>query len=153
MGVDKIQDATKNNVFETLWLISVSEKMSGWFFVRIIYIQNLNSHLLCFPVSQVEYQCDGFLEKNRDTVHEEQINILKASKVNSEIPGGGINLKLTFQHHSWFLLSLLFLLPILNDSLKIELWRRSVHLGFIKIVQGIIGILQSARVLMGVEGS
>ncbi|KAM4706857.1 unconventional myosin-Vb isoform 2-T2 [Discoglossus pictus] len=28
----------------------------------------------------VEYQCDGFLEKNRDTVYEEQINILKASK-------------------------------------------------------------------------
>uniref|UniRef100_A0A4W3J2W7 Myosin VB n=1 Tax=Callorhinchus milii TaxID=7868 RepID=A0A4W3J2W7_CALMI len=29
---------------------------------------------------KVEYQCDGFLEKNRDTVYEEQINILKASK-------------------------------------------------------------------------
>lgn len=29
----------------------------------------------------MEYQCDGFLEKNRDTVYEEQINILKASKV------------------------------------------------------------------------
>lgn len=28
----------------------------------------------------VEYQCDGFLEKNRDTVLEEQINILKASE-------------------------------------------------------------------------
>lgn len=35
---------------------------------------------LCHPL-QVEYQCDGFLEKNRDTVYEEQINILKASKV------------------------------------------------------------------------
>uniref|UniRef100_A0A8B9K1B6 Myosin VB n=1 Tax=Astyanax mexicanus TaxID=7994 RepID=A0A8B9K1B6_ASTMX len=32
----------------------------------------------------VEYQCDGFLEKNRDTVYEEQINILKASKVRLE---------------------------------------------------------------------
>lgn len=30
---------------------------------------------------QVEYQCEGFLEKNRDTVYEEQINILKASQV------------------------------------------------------------------------
>ncbi|XP_032889430.1 unconventional myosin-Vb [Amblyraja radiata] len=29
---------------------------------------------------KVEYQCDGFLEKNRDTVYQEQINILKASK-------------------------------------------------------------------------
>ncbi|XDV53287.1 hypothetical protein PO909_021839 [Leuciscus waleckii] len=30
---------------------------------------------------KVEYQCDGFLEKNKDTVNEEQINVLKASKV------------------------------------------------------------------------
>ncbi|XP_062290350.1 unconventional myosin-Vb [Scomber scombrus] len=29
---------------------------------------------------KVEYQCEGFLEKNRDTVYEEQINILKASQ-------------------------------------------------------------------------
>lgn len=31
----------------------------------------------------MEYLSDGFLEKNRDTVYEEQINILKASKVKS----------------------------------------------------------------------
>ncbi|MEQ2168155.1 Unconventional myosin-Va [Goodea atripinnis] len=31
-------------------------------------------------VEQVEYQCEGFLEKNKDTVNEEQINVLKASK-------------------------------------------------------------------------
>ena len=35
---------------------------------------------------QVEYQCEGFLEKNRDTVYEEQINILKASQVGSTEP-------------------------------------------------------------------
>ncbi|KAM6980374.1 unconventional myosin-Va isoform 1-T1 [Aplochiton taeniatus] len=29
---------------------------------------------------KVEYQCDGFLEKNKDTVNGEQINVLKASK-------------------------------------------------------------------------
>nr|XP_020447984.1 unconventional myosin-Va isoform X5 [Monopterus albus] len=29
---------------------------------------------------KVEYQCEGFLEKNKDTVNEEQINVLKASK-------------------------------------------------------------------------
>lgn len=34
-------------------------------------------------VEQVEYQCEGFLEKNKDTVNEEQINVLKASKVRS----------------------------------------------------------------------
>uniref|UniRef100_UPI0037E91C7C unconventional myosin-Va isoform X1 n=1 Tax=Semicossyphus pulcher TaxID=241346 RepID=UPI0037E91C7C len=31
---------------------------------------------------KVEYQCDGFLAKNKDTVNEEQINVLKASKFN-----------------------------------------------------------------------
>ena len=30
---------------------------------------------------KVEYTADGFLEKNRDTVLEEQVNILKASEV------------------------------------------------------------------------
>ncbi|XP_075064113.1 unconventional myosin-Va isoform X3 [Mixophyes fleayi] len=30
---------------------------------------------------KVEYQCEGFLEKNKDTVFEEQIKVLKASKV------------------------------------------------------------------------
>lgn len=30
---------------------------------------------------RVQYTADGFLEKNRDTVLEEQINILKASEV------------------------------------------------------------------------
>ncbi|XP_058854702.1 unconventional myosin-Va-like isoform X2 [Acipenser ruthenus] len=29
---------------------------------------------------KVEYQCDGFLEKNKDTVNEEQITVLKTSK-------------------------------------------------------------------------
>uniref|UniRef100_A0A8C4JX91 Myosin VA n=1 Tax=Dromaius novaehollandiae TaxID=8790 RepID=A0A8C4JX91_DRONO len=30
---------------------------------------------------KVEYQCEGFLEKNKDTVYEEQIKVLKSSKV------------------------------------------------------------------------
>ncbi|XP_054842778.1 unconventional myosin-Vb isoform X2 [Eublepharis macularius] len=38
------------------------------------------SFIVVHFADKVEYQCDGFLEKNRDTVHEEQINILKASK-------------------------------------------------------------------------
>uniref|UniRef100_H3CXZ7 Myosin VA n=2 Tax=Tetraodon nigroviridis TaxID=99883 RepID=H3CXZ7_TETNG len=33
---------------------------------------------------KVEYQCEGFLEKNKDTVNEEQINVLKASKVSTD---------------------------------------------------------------------
>uniref|UniRef100_A0A673ZRS2 Myosin VB n=1 Tax=Salmo trutta TaxID=8032 RepID=A0A673ZRS2_SALTR len=38
------------------------------------------SFIVIHFADKVEYQCDGFLEKNRDTVYEEQINILKASK-------------------------------------------------------------------------
>ncbi|XP_072272556.1 unconventional myosin-Vb isoform X2 [Pyxicephalus adspersus] len=38
------------------------------------------SFIVVHFADKVEYQCDGFLEKNRDTVLEEQINILKASK-------------------------------------------------------------------------
>ncbi|TRY83411.1 hypothetical protein DNTS_020283 [Danionella cerebrum] len=39
---------------------------------------------------KVEYQCEGFLEKNKDTVNEEQINVLKASKdeVKASSPSG-----------------------------------------------------------------
>ena len=33
---------------------------------------------------QVQYQTDGFLEKNRDTVLEDQVNTLKASEVSWE---------------------------------------------------------------------
>uniref|UniRef100_A0A671RJA3 Unconventional myosin-Vb n=1 Tax=Sinocyclocheilus anshuiensis TaxID=1608454 RepID=A0A671RJA3_9TELE len=40
------------------------------------------SFIVVHFADKVEYQCDGFLEKNRDTVYEEQINILKASQVN-----------------------------------------------------------------------
>ncbi|XP_063087771.1 unconventional myosin-Vb isoform X2 [Cavia porcellus] len=38
------------------------------------------SFIVVHFADKVEYLSDGFLEKNRDTVHEEQINILKASK-------------------------------------------------------------------------
>lgn len=33
----------------------------------------------------MEYQCEGFLEKNKDTVYEEQIKVLKSSKVSVKI--------------------------------------------------------------------
>ncbi len=41
---------------------------------------------MCVCVCQVEYQCDGFLEKNKDTVNGEQINVLKASRVSEYLP-------------------------------------------------------------------
>uniref|UniRef100_A0A803VYL4 Myosin VB n=1 Tax=Ficedula albicollis TaxID=59894 RepID=A0A803VYL4_FICAL len=39
------------------------------------------SFIILHFADKVEYQSEGFLEKNRDTVYEEQINILKNSKV------------------------------------------------------------------------
>ncbi|MGH0139685.1 UNVERIFIED_CONTAM: hypothetical protein FKN15_036854 [Acipenser sinensis] len=38
------------------------------------------SFIIIHFADKVEYQCDGFLEKNRDTVYDEHISILKASK-------------------------------------------------------------------------
>nr|XP_057913382.1 unconventional myosin-Vb isoform X2 [Doryrhamphus excisus] len=40
-----------------------------------------SSFIIIHFADKVEYECDGFLEKNRDTVYDEQINILKASQV------------------------------------------------------------------------
>uniref|UniRef100_A0A4W6FEI3 Myosin VB n=1 Tax=Lates calcarifer TaxID=8187 RepID=A0A4W6FEI3_LATCA len=42
------------------------------------------SFIIIHFADKVEYQCEGFLEKNRDTVYEEQINILKASQVRTK---------------------------------------------------------------------
>ena len=44
---------------------------------------NIDSGTLSYEliiVTQVEYECDGFLHKNKDTVMEEQVIVLKASK-------------------------------------------------------------------------
>uniref|UniRef100_A0A8B9ZL37 Myosin-Vb n=1 Tax=Anas platyrhynchos TaxID=8839 RepID=A0A8B9ZL37_ANAPL len=49
-------------------------------------MSNISFIVLHFA-DKVEYQCEGFLEKNRDTVYEEQINILKASKVSAARSG------------------------------------------------------------------
>ena len=40
----------------------------------------LINELIILTNSQVEYECDGFLHKNKDTVMEEQVIVLKASK-------------------------------------------------------------------------
>ena len=41
---------------------------------------NLINYLIIITNFQVEYECDGFLHKNKDTVMEEQVIVLKASK-------------------------------------------------------------------------
>lgn len=42
----------------------------------------------CLVSCQVEYQCDGFVEKNRDTVPEELVGLLRASKVRATLSSG-----------------------------------------------------------------
>ena len=42
----------------------------------------------CLVSHQVEYQCDGFVEKNRDTVPEELVGLLRASKVRATLSSG-----------------------------------------------------------------
>lgn len=55
--------------------------------MALLWVYNVFIHLaylycaFCLILPQVEYQCEGFLEKNKDTVNEEQINVLKSSKV------------------------------------------------------------------------
>lgn len=41
-----------------------------------------SSFIIKHFADSVEYQVDGFLDKNRDSVMEEQINVLKMSEVN-----------------------------------------------------------------------
>lgn len=47
----------------------------------MLLIKEVFIELLICSYFQVEYQCEGFLEKNKDTVYEEQIKVLKSSKV------------------------------------------------------------------------
>ena len=42
----------------------------------------------CLVSCQVEYQCDGFVEKNRDAVPEELVGLLRASKVRATLSRG-----------------------------------------------------------------
>lgn len=46
--------------------------------VVVLSPRALNELAFC---SEVEYQCEGFLEKNKDRVNEEQLNVLRRSKV------------------------------------------------------------------------
>lgn len=65
----------------------------------------------------MEYQCEGFLEKNKDTVNEEQINVLKNSKVKLFING------LLYFHFLVLPLSLLWLKESsVNTSLTKRKW-------------------------------
>ncbi|XP_040446386.1 unconventional myosin-Vb-like [Falco naumanni] len=42
--------------------------------------RSMDAFVVCHFAGKVEYQCDGFVEKNRDTVPEELVGLLRASK-------------------------------------------------------------------------
>merc|ERR1719361_2085237 len=63
------------------WVEKLYEKCKKWeHFAKPRLSQT--AFLVKHFADQVEYECDGFLHKNRDTVMEEQVTILKASKNN-----------------------------------------------------------------------
>uniref|UniRef100_A0A4W5PX44 Myosin VB n=1 Tax=Hucho hucho TaxID=62062 RepID=A0A4W5PX44_9TELE len=62
------------------WCQKLYDRLSSSIHFQKPRMSNISFIIIHFA-DKVEYQCDGFLEKNRDTVYEEHINILKASKV------------------------------------------------------------------------
>ncbi|XP_071009215.1 unconventional myosin-Vb isoform X2 [Oncorhynchus clarkii lewisi] len=61
------------------WCQKLYDRLSSSVHFQKPRMSNISFIIIHFA-DKVEYQCDGFLEKNRDTVYEEHINILKASK-------------------------------------------------------------------------
>uniref|UniRef100_A0A8C4UJC4 Myosin motor domain-containing protein n=1 Tax=Falco tinnunculus TaxID=100819 RepID=A0A8C4UJC4_FALTI len=50
--------------------------------------RSTDAFVVCHFAGKVEYQCDGFVEKNRDTVPEELVGLLRASKVRATLSRG-----------------------------------------------------------------
>uniref|UniRef100_A0A8C7U3B0 Myosin VB n=1 Tax=Oncorhynchus mykiss TaxID=8022 RepID=A0A8C7U3B0_ONCMY len=66
------------------WCQKLYDRLSSSVHFQKPRMSNISFIIIHFA-DKVEYQCDGFLEKNRDTVYEEHINILKASKFRSSL--------------------------------------------------------------------
>uniref|UniRef100_A0A674CQG9 Myosin VB n=1 Tax=Salmo trutta TaxID=8032 RepID=A0A674CQG9_SALTR len=66
------------------WCQKLYDRLSSSVHFQKPRMSNISFIIIHFA-DKVEYQCDGFLEKNRDTVYEEHINILKASKVRENV--------------------------------------------------------------------
>ncbi|XP_008936568.1 PREDICTED: unconventional myosin-Vb-like, partial [Merops nubicus] len=47
--------------------------------------RHTDAFVVCHFAGKVEYQCDGFVEKNRDTVPEELVGLLRASKFRASL--------------------------------------------------------------------
>nr|XP_053650160.1 unconventional myosin-Va-like isoform X2 [Cherax quadricarinatus] len=63
------------------WVEKLYSKCKKWDHFSKPRLSNTN-FLIAHFADKVGYECAGFLEKNRDTVSEEQINILKSSQIN-----------------------------------------------------------------------
>ncbi|XP_071515653.1 unconventional myosin-Va isoform X4 [Panulirus ornatus] len=63
------------------WVEKLYDKCKKWEHFSKPRLSN-TSFLIAHFADKVGYECAGFLEKNRDTVSEEQINILKSSQIN-----------------------------------------------------------------------
>ncbi|XP_050723307.1 unconventional myosin-Va-like isoform X3 [Eriocheir sinensis] len=62
------------------WVEKLYDKCKKWDHFSKPRLSN-SSFLIAHFADKVGYECAGFLEKNRDTVSEEQINILKSSQI------------------------------------------------------------------------
>ncbi|CAG0903293.1 unnamed protein product, partial [Darwinula stevensoni] len=60
------------------WVLKLYDKCKGQHHFSKPRLSN-TAFIISHFADQVAYECAGFLEKNRDTVHEEQISVLKAS--------------------------------------------------------------------------
>lgn len=67
------------DLFQKPWSVSKQGPALVW---------ELQANACACLVCQVEYQCDGFVEKNRDAVPEELVGLLRASKVRATLSRG-----------------------------------------------------------------
>lgn len=62
------------------WCQKLYDKCKKWQHFSKPRLSN-SAYIIAHFADDVQYEIAGFLDKNRDTVKEEQINILKASQV------------------------------------------------------------------------
>lgn len=82
---------------------------------------------------QVEYQCRGFLEKNRDTLYEELVELVRVSKVFFSVSLLTPCTEFPHSSSSFLLLSSVFQSPLLASFFQEEDDRSSVNVRGVKV--------------------